>query len=183
MCLIFTFVTPAPAPPLRRSRVPSCPSIRTPVTIITRIRASLDSPGLHHCLLYICLFLSFTPVSALTPLCFPCPDAVRVLFHVCYWWNIHSPCLLLVSRRLSSQPCCVCTNWLEKLWRIPVALLTNGVGPWWLLRGERLIIMAEPEHLEWHQTPGNHGNHVFDTISPIPLQPLPRARPPQLCCH
>ena len=28
-----------------------------------------------------------------------------------------------------------------------------------------------------------HGNHVFDTIPPIPLQPLPRACPPQLKCH
>uniref|UniRef100_A0A4W5LM42 LIM zinc-binding domain-containing protein n=1 Tax=Hucho hucho TaxID=62062 RepID=A0A4W5LM42_9TELE len=49
-----------------------------------------------------------------------------------------------------------------------------------LLRGERLIIMAGTEQMEWHQTPGNH---VFDTIPLIRLQSLPQTRPPQLRCH
>jgi hypothetical protein len=37
--------------------------------------------------------------------------------------------------------------------------------------------------MDWHQTPGNHGNHVFDTIPLVPLQSLPRAHSPQLRCH
>ena len=37
--------------------------------------------------------------------------------------------------------------------------------------------MAE---MEWHQTHGNHMFDVFDSIPLISLQPLPRARPPQL---
>ena len=49
-----------------------------------------------------------------------------------------------------------------------------------LLRGGRLIIMARTKQMEWHQT---HRNHVFNTIPLIPLQPLPRACPPQLSCH
>nr|XP_046147162.1 synaptotagmin-like protein 3 isoform X3 [Oncorhynchus gorbuscha] len=49
-----------------------------------------------------------------------------------------------------------------------------------LLRGGWLIIMARTEQMEWHQT---HRNHVFNTIPLIPLQPLPRACPPQLNCH
>ena len=46
---------------------------------------------------------------------------------------------------------------------------------WRLLRGGRLIIMAGTAQMEWHQTPGNHRNRVFDTIPLIPLQLLPRA--------
>jgi hypothetical protein len=37
--------------------------------------------------------------------------------------------------------------------------------------------------MEWHQTPRNHVIAVFDKILLIPLQPLPRARPPQLRCN
>ena len=58
--------------------------------------------GLNHfidCLLYICLFLSLIPMSALISLCFPCPDTVSVL---CYLLNIHSQYLLPVSQHLSS---------------------------------------------------------------------------------
>ena len=36
------------------------------------------------------------------------------------------------------------------------------------------------EQMEWHQT---HVFNVFGTIPPIPLQPLPRARPSQLRCN
>ena len=43
--------------------------------------------------------------------------------------------------------------------------------------------MAGMEQMEWDQTPGNHGNHVFDTIPLIPLQSFPRARAPQLRFH
>ena len=46
--------------------------------------------------------------------------------------------------------------------------------------------MASTEHMDWHKAHGNHGNHVFhvfDSVTPIPLQPLPRVRPPQLRCH
>ena len=42
--------------------------------------------------------------------------------------------------------------------------------------------MAGTEQMEWHQTPGNHGTHVFDvfdTVPLIPFQSLQRARPPQ----
>ena len=42
------------------------------------------------------------------------------------------------------------------------------------------------KQMEWHQTPGNHGNHVFDEFDTIPLtllQSLTQARSPQLCCH
>ena len=46
--------------------------------------------------------------------------------------------------------------------------------------GQRLIIMARTEQMEWHQIPGNH---VFDVIDPIPLQALPRAWSPLLRCH
>jgi hypothetical protein len=53
---------------------------------------------------------------------------------------------------------------------------------WRLLGGGRLIIMAEIESMEWHQTHGNHVFHVFDTIPLILLQPL-RACSPQLRCH
>ena len=35
----------------------------------------------------------------------------------------------------------------------------------------------------WNGVNGMASNHVFDTIPPIPLQPLPLARPPQLRCH
>jgi hypothetical protein len=34
------------------------------------------------------------------------------------------------------------------------------------------------EQMEWNQTPGLFD--VFDIIPPIPLQPLPRAGPPQI---
>jgi hypothetical protein len=40
--------------------------------------------------------------------------------------------------------------------------------------------------MEWHQTPGNPGNHVFDVLETIPLillQSLPQARSPQFRCH
>ena len=70
------------------------------------IRASADSPELHHFidrLPYFCLFLSFIPLSALMLFCFPCPEAVPVLFHVRYLLNIHSLYLLLVSQCLSSK--------------------------------------------------------------------------------
>ena len=47
--------------------------------------------------------------------------------------------------------------------------------------------MVRTEQMEWHQTPGNHGNHVFDvvfdTIPLVTLQPLPQARLPQLRCR
>ena len=33
-----------------------------------------------------------------------------------------------------------------------------------LLRGERLIIMAVTEQMEWHGPPGNHAFDVFDTF-------------------
>jgi hypothetical protein len=35
------------------------------------------------------------------------------------------------------------------------------------------------EGMKWHQTHGNHVLDVFDTVLPIPLQTLPRARPPE----
>jgi hypothetical protein len=37
-----------------------------------------------------------------------------------------------------------------------------------LLKGGQLIIMAGMKYMEWHQT---QGNHLFDTIPFIPLQP------------
>ena len=40
--------------------------------------------------------------------------------------------------------------------------------------------------MEWHQTPGNHGNHVFDVFDTIPLillQSLERDGSSQLRCH
>ena len=61
------------------SLAPECPSLSTPVTIITRSCAVLDSPGLHSFVDYplnICLLLSLFPVSALMSLFFPCLDAV-----------------------------------------------------------------------------------------------------------
>jgi hypothetical protein len=85
-----------PAPPSWRSGAPGCPSLRTTVTIVTRTRTYLYSPGLNSFVdspSYICLFLGLIPVSALMSLCFPCPDAVRVLFHVHYLLNI-TPCSL-----------------------------------------------------------------------------------------
>ena len=97
-------VTPAPAAPLWHSRVPSCPSLRTAVTIITRICAHwthLDSFTLLIALLYICLFLSFVPrviIIVVMLFCSPYPDAVRVLFDVRFSLNVHSLYLLLVSQ-------------------------------------------------------------------------------------
>ena len=49
-----------------------------------------------------------------------------------------------------------------------------------LLRGGQLIIMSVMDQIEWHQTHGQHGFDVFDTI---PLQLLPRVCPPQIWCH
>ena len=57
---------------------------------------------------------------------------------------------------------------------------TTRAHQWRLLRGGRLLIMAGTERMEWHQT---HGNHVFDVLDAILLQPIPRARSPQLRCH
>ena len=85
----------------------SGPTLRTPVTIVTRISASLDSSGLHHLLiaspiqyLYI---PQFHPWVSINVVYVPRPDAVLVLFQVSYLLNIHSLYLLLFSQRLSSQ--------------------------------------------------------------------------------
>jgi hypothetical protein len=43
--------------------------------------------------------------------------------------------------------------------------------------------LAGTDQVEWHQIPGDHVFDVFETIPPIPLQPLPRAHPPQLRRH
>ena len=63
---------------------------------------------------------------------------------------------------------------------VHISIHTNQ---WRLVRGGRRIIMAGTEQMEWHQTHGNHVFDVFNTIPPFPLQPLPRARPPQFRCH
>jgi hypothetical protein len=49
--------------------------------------------------------------------------------------------------------------------------------------GGQRIVMSGTELMEWHQTNRNHVFNVFDNIPLIPLQPLPRACPPQLRCH
>ena len=54
-------------------------------------------------------------------------------------------------------------------------MLPRDRQQWRLLRGERLIILAGTERMEWHQT---HGNHVFDVFDTFP-----RAHPPQLRCY
>ena len=43
--------------------------------------------------------------------------------------------------------------------------------------------MSGMKQVEWHPTHGNHVFDLFDNVPPIPLQPLPRARPPQLMCQ
>lgn len=60
--------------------------------------------------------------------------------------------------------------------------LCNSYKTWcgYQWRGGRLIILSRTEWMEWHHA---HINHVFDTIPPIPLQPLPQASPPQLRCQ
>ena len=50
---------------------------------------------------------------------------------------------------------------------------SDSTGGCW--GGERLIIMAGTEQMEWHQTLGNHVFDVFDTIPLISLRSLPRA--------
>jgi hypothetical protein len=55
--------------PLQHMRLSGCSLLRTPVTIVTCINASSDSPGLNHLpdyLPYICHFLWFFPEVLLT---------------------------------------------------------------------------------------------------------------------
>ena len=49
-----------------------------------------------------------------------------------------------------------------------------------LLRGGRLVMMSG---IKWSGEWKWYGNHVFDTIQFIPLQPLLWAHPPQIRCH
>ena len=75
------YVTDVTSPPLpisgARGHQAAGPSLRTPVTIITSMSTSWDSPGLYDlidCLSYICHFLSFFPMSAFMSFCYPCPS-------------------------------------------------------------------------------------------------------------
>ena len=82
-------VTPAPAIPPWRSRAPGSPALCTPASFVMRISDQLDSPGFNHLCYFhpsICLSHSSVPcfrINARMMFCYPCDDAVPVLFLVC----------------------------------------------------------------------------------------------------
>ena len=45
------------------------------------------------------------------------------------------------------------------------------------------VVMTGAEGVNWCHIHPTHGFQVFDTIPPVPLQSLPRARPPKLRSH